>query len=72
MKLWTKIALLVLVQIGALVAMIANKQWTLNTGTPVLLQTAPVDPRSLFMGDYARLAYSISQLPLDEIGRAHV
>jgi len=65
MKLWTKIALLVLVQIGALVAMIANKQWTLNTGTPVLLQTAPVDPRSLFMGDYARLAYSISQLPLD-------
>jgi uncharacterized membrane-anchored protein len=47
------------------VAMIADKQWTLNTGTPVVLQTIPVDPRSLFMGDYARLAYSISELRLD-------
>ena len=65
MTLWPKIMLLVVVQIAALVAMIADKQWTLNTGTPVVLQTIPVDPRSLFMGDYARLAYSISRLRLD-------
>jgi uncharacterized membrane-anchored protein len=65
MNLWLKIMLLVAVQIAALVAMIADKQWTLNTGTPVVLQTVPVDPRSLFMGDYARLAYSISRLHLD-------
>lgn len=65
MKLWTKITLLVCVQLAALLAMIANKQWTLNTGTPVVLQTVPVDPRSLFMGDYARLAYTISELRLD-------
>lgn len=65
MTLWLKIMLLVVVQIAALVAMIADKQWTLNTGTPVVLQTIPVDPRSLFMGDYARLTYSISRLRLD-------
>lgn len=65
MNLWLKIMLLVAVQVAALAAMIADKQWTLNTGTPVVLQTEPVDPRSLFMGDYARLAYSISRLRLD-------
>ncbi|MDD5335640.1 MAG: GDYXXLXY domain-containing protein [Rhodoferax sp.] len=65
MKLWPKIVLLLAVQVAALAAMIADKQWTLNTGTPVLLQTEPVDPRSLFMGDYARLAYPISRLRLD-------
>jgi uncharacterized membrane-anchored protein len=48
-----------------LAAMITDKQWTLNTGTPVVLQTEPVDPRSLFMGDYARLAYPINRLRLD-------
>lgn len=65
MSLWLKITVLVAVKIAALVAMIADKQWTLNTGTAVVLQTVPVDPRSLFMGDYARLNYSISQLALD-------
>jgi uncharacterized membrane-anchored protein len=65
MNLWLKIVLLATIQIAALVAMVADKQWTLNTGTPIVLQTVPVDPRSLFMGDYARLAYSISQLRLD-------
>lgn len=65
MNLRLKIALLVAAQTAALGAMIADKQWTLDTGTPVVLQTVPVDPRSLFMGDYARLAYPIGQLPLD-------
>lgn len=65
MTLWPKIILLLAVETAALAAMIADKQWTLSTGTPVLLQTEPVDPRSLFMGDYARLNYAISRLPLD-------
>jgi len=65
MTLWPRIILLLVVEVAALAAMIADKQWTLNTGTPVVLQTVPVDPRSLFMGDYARLNYAISQLPLD-------
>ena len=51
----------------ALVAIIAMKQWTLNTGIPVLLETQPVDPRSLFRGDYVRLSYTISDLRLDKL-----
>lgn len=47
--------------------MIAGKQWTLNTGTPVILETRPVDPRSLFRGDYVRLNYAISTLHPDEL-----
>lgn len=65
MNIWQKTALLAAVQLAALTAMIADKQWTLNTGTQVVLQTVPADPRSLFMGDYARLSYSISHLRLD-------
>lgn len=32
------------------------------TGTPVVLATAPVDPRSLLQGDYVVLSYDISRL----------
>jgi len=52
------ITLLSLVLFG----MIGRKQWTLSTGTPVLLETQPVDPRSLFRGDYVRLNYTINTL----------
>ncbi|MCF7821169.1 MAG: GDYXXLXY domain-containing protein [Mariprofundaceae bacterium] len=45
-----------------LFGMIARKQWTLATGTPVVLETQPVDPRSLFRGDYVRLNYTINTL----------
>lgn len=47
-----------------LVGMIARKQWTLNTGTPMVLETQPIDPRSLFRGDYVRLNYTISRFEL--------
>jgi len=49
-----------------LVGMIAKKQWTLNSGVPVVLETQPIDPRSLFRGDYVRLNYTISTLGLDQ------
>lgn len=32
------------------------------TGTEIKIKTIPVDPRSLFRGNYARLRYDISQL----------
>jgi uncharacterized membrane-anchored protein len=35
---------------------------------PVVLETQPVDPRSLFSGDYVRLNYTVSDLRLDQIG----
>lgn len=48
-----------------LICMIADRQWTLASGTPVVLDTAPVDPRSLFSGDYVMLRYGVSRLRLD-------
>jgi uncharacterized membrane-anchored protein len=42
---------------------IVAKENTLKSGRLVLLQLAPVDPRSLLQGDYMSLRYSISQLP---------
>ena len=62
-----KMVLLVALQTLALFFMIGLKQWTLETGVPVVLETRPVDPRSLFSGDYIRLNYTISQIS-EEIG----
>ncbi len=36
---------------------IAYKEYTLRTGTEVILKTMPVDPRDLFRGDYVTLNY---------------
>ena len=54
--------LVVVLQTAALVGMVAIKHRTLVTGSPVLLETEPIDPRSLFRGDYVRLNYAISRL----------
>ena len=57
-RVWIVVVMLTLVLFG----MIARKQWTLAVGTPVILETQPVDPRSLFRGDYVRLNYTINTL----------
>ena len=57
------IALAAGLQTLALVGMIGVQQYTLNEGTPVLLETEPIDPRSLFRGDFVILNYAISDLP---------
>ncbi|AKB78269.1 putative membrane-anchored protein [Methanosarcina horonobensis HB-1 = JCM 15518] len=46
---------------------ILYKEYTLRTGTEVILKTEPVDPRDLFRGDYVVLNYEISTLDLEEI-----
>ena len=48
---------------------VATSEVALRTGTEVVLQTVPVDPRSLMQGDYAILDYEISRLPdwMDEL-----
>jgi uncharacterized membrane-anchored protein len=38
---------------------IFQKEKLLSSGTTMLLELAPVDPRSLIQGDYMRLAYAI-------------
>jgi len=62
------LVLVVVLQTAALVGMVAVKQRTLATGTPVLLKTEPVDPRSLFRGDYVTLNYAIGSLDYGEVG----
>ena len=54
---------IVAAQMVLLLAMIGVKEYTLRTGTTVVLQTVPVDPRSLLQGDYVILQYKIATLP---------
>ena len=60
-----KVAFVVIVaaQLALLLAFIGVKEYALNTGDTVVLQTVPVDPRSLLQGDFVVLRYKISTLP---------
>ncbi|HSP79965.1 MAG TPA: GDYXXLXY domain-containing protein, partial [Myxococcaceae bacterium] len=47
--------------------LVIRKELVLSHGTPVLLELAPVDPRSLIQGDYMVLDYAVSrQVPRKE------
>ncbi len=43
---------------------ISYKQYTLSSGTEIILKTVPVDPKDLFRGDYITLSYEISTIDL--------
>lgn len=58
----TRIAVIAIVMTLLLVGMVTKKQYTLNTGALIELKTQPIDPRSLFRGDYVRLSYAINRL----------
>ena len=62
-----KTVLVLLLLTASLMVMVGMKQYTLNTGKVILLKTIPVDPRSLFRGDYVRLNYDISRIKIDEV-----
>ncbi|MCP4399661.1 MAG: GDYXXLXY domain-containing protein [bacterium] len=53
--------IVILCQVLVLGGMIARRVHLLETGDVVLLQCRPVDPRSLFSGDYVVLSYTISR-----------
>ncbi len=65
MKPWARIAFWIVVagQLVFLIGFIGVKETALRTGVEVVLQTVPVDPRSLLQGDYAILDYEIASLP---------
>lgn len=63
-----RVALAVALQILILAVIAALPQWTLARGTVVRLETAPLDPRDLFRGDYVTLTYKISTLHPKELG----
>jgi uncharacterized membrane-anchored protein len=57
------LAILVALQAAWIVATVAVQETRLHSGTVVLLETAPVDPRDLLRGDYVILNYKISTIP---------
>jgi uncharacterized membrane-anchored protein len=46
----------------ALAVLVLGKERLLARGTPLLLELAPVDPRSLMQGDYMVLDYAVSRV----------
>lgn len=54
--------LTLVLQLGVLGTEYLSSIWPMKFGEPVLLKTEPIDPRSLFRGNYVRLNYSISQV----------
>jgi uncharacterized membrane-anchored protein len=64
MTLLNRFLLVVVLQTLVLFAMIGYRQWTLSTGTVIRLETSPIDPRSLFAGDYVNFAYKIGVIPI--------
>ena len=55
---------LALAQIGFLGWIIAGRAAILRDGQEVLLKVEPIDPRDLLRGDYVRLGYEISRIPV--------
>ena len=60
---WLLFAVVVAAQVIGLVAFAVVREAKLRSGVAVILQTVPVDPRSLLQGDYAILDYEIATLP---------
>lgn len=56
-------------QITVLLMEYAGAVHPLMTGTEIKLKVIPVDPRSLFRGNYARLNYEISNINLNLLAR---
>ncbi|RYD95354.1 MAG: hypothetical protein EOP54_15930 [Sphingobacteriales bacterium] len=60
---YTIIVINLLLLLGYFNWSIMAKEHTLEKGHLVLLELAPVDPRSLMQGDYMRLNYVINNIP---------
>jgi uncharacterized membrane-anchored protein len=54
----------IVLQVLVLLFMAGKREYIAATGTVVHLRTAPIDPRDLFRGDYVRLRYEASIVPL--------
>jgi len=59
-KLWFTLA--IVLQVLLLLGMVGRHTFTLRTGVPVMLKTAPVDPWDYLRGEYVTLNYEISRL----------
>ena len=62
----------VVLQLFVLTGMVVKAALPLWTGTEIRVKTVPVDPRSMFRGNYARLNYAFSTLPEGALGNAEL
>jgi uncharacterized membrane-anchored protein len=64
----TRLFILVLaLQCAWILGTAAMQERALRVGQLVLLETQPVDPRDLLRGDFVRLNYKISDVPLEKL-----
>src|ERR671922_191237 len=62
-RVWIAVGAVALMQSVMLGAMVWNRIQLLTHGREVVLPLIPVDPRSLFRGDYVQLSYDVSRVP---------
>jgi uncharacterized membrane-anchored protein len=62
-RLWLAVGAVALVQSTVLGSMVWDRVQLLKHGREIVLPIVPVDPRSLFRGDYVRLNYDLSRVP---------
>jgi len=63
MRRWLRLAIVLAVQLGILVAVPLRQVLARLRGTAVTLRTAPVDPFDLLAGHYVTLAYEVERVP---------
>lgn len=63
----TFIILAIVLQVAILVFIAAKREIIVSTGKTVFLRTAPIDPRDMFRGDFVRLHYEISSIPMGKV-----
>jgi uncharacterized membrane-anchored protein len=59
------LAAVALVQTAVLAYMVIGRVQLLRTGREITLPIRPIDPRDLFRGEYVRLGYDISAVPVN-------
>ena len=60
------LAVIILFQLLILTGMVLNSYLIIHYGEKIVLRVEPVDPRSLFQGDYVTLGYSFNTLDLTQ------
>ena len=58
--------IIVTLQVAVIVGMVARKEAIILSGRTITLRTNPVDPHSLFRGDYARLSFDVHRMKADD------
>ena len=61
------VILAVFLQLIVLAYMAGEREYILHSGKVIHLRTAPIDPRDMFRGDYVRLSYEISRIPVNRL-----